>query len=34
MGDDGCIYAIPCDADYVIRIDPKTQEVKQVGKLW
>jgi hypothetical protein len=31
LGNDGCIYCVPSDADYVLRIDCATDEVREVG---
>jgi len=31
MGKDGCIYGVPSDSDYVLRIDPKTDSCEEVG---
>ena len=31
MGNDGCIYCMPCNASQVLKIDPKTQECTLIG---
>jgi len=30
-GADGNLYMIPCDADYVVQVNPKTEEIKNIG---
>merc|ERR1712204_40091 len=34
VGPDGNIYGIPCNAEGVLRIDPRTNEVAMVGGPW
>ncbi|GMH72421.1 hypothetical protein TrRE_jg8594 [Triparma retinervis] len=31
MGVDGKLYMIPCDADYVVQVDPKTEVIRNIG---
>ena len=31
LGEDGNIYGVPCNAERVLRINPKTQEVDMIG---
>ena len=32
LGKDGCVYCIPSDSDYVLKIDCATDEVREVGE--
>eukprot|EP00038_Savillea_parva_P011835 m.200439 g.200439 ORF g.200439 m.200439 type:complete len:428 (+) comp21051_c0_seq1:132-1415(+) len=31
LGDDGCVYGVPCNAEQVLKINPRTREVTVIG---
>lgn len=31
LGDDGCIYGVPCNAERILKINPRTSEVSLIG---